>query len=335
MNKFKQLSLEQRYQIDALLKAGTTKTAIAVIVGVHKSTICRELQRNTPKRGKGAKEYNPTNAWRKTCVRHQVKAKRTRFTQKMKDLIVAWMIKERLTPELIYAKAIKQGIDMVSHETIYSWIWEMKHSNKKKQKPYKTLYWYLKHGKRHRKRGHTRDKRGQIPLRRFIEERPAIVAKRKRIGDVEIDLMMGKDHQSALLVMTDRATIKTKLRKVKSKNSALIAAKAIQALQKEKPFIKTLTFDNDMAFAHHLKIAKKLNAQSYFTHPYSSQEKGTVENRIGVIRMFYPKKTDFNLISHHEIKRVENSINNRPVRKFNYLTPNQLYNQKLKVAFIG
>lgn len=334
MKKFKQLSLEQRYQIEALLKAEKNQTEIASIVGVHKSTISRELKRNVAKRGKGAKEYHSNNAWRKTRLRHETKPKRVRFTLKMKLLIQQWMMQERLTPELIYARAIKEGKPMVSHETIYSWIWQMKHSNKKTTQPYKQLYKYLKHGKRHRKRGRTRDARGIIPGRTSIEKRPLIVNKRKRIGDVEVDLMMGKDHQSALLVITDRATIKTKLRKVSGKNSRIVAAKTINALKKEKTFIKTLTFDNDMAFANHLSISKHLKAKTFFTHPYTSQEKGTVENRIGVIRMFYPKKTDFNLISHHEIKRVENSINNRPVRKFNYLTPNQLYNQKLKVAFI-
>lgn len=334
MNKFKQLSLEQRYQIEALLKADKNQKEIASITGVHKSTISRELKRNIPKRGVGAKEYHSLNAWRKTRLRHERKPKYKRFTSKMKTIIQQWMIRERLTPELIYAKAIKEGTPMVSHETIYSWIWQMKHTNQRKNKPYKTLYKYLKHGRRHRKRGRIKDARGIIPGKVSIEKRPLLVNKRKRIGDMEVDLMMGKDHKSALLVITDRATIKTKLRKLQGKNSRIIALKTIKALQSEKAIIKTLTFDNDMAFANHLIIGKQLNAKTFFTHPYTSQEKGTVENRIGVIRMFYPKKTDFNLISHHEIKRVENSINNRPVRKFNYLTPNQFYNQKLKVAFI-
>lgn len=260
MNKFKQLNLEQRYQMEALLKAENNQTEIASIIGVHKSTVSRELKRNIPKRGRGAKEYHSLNAWRKTRLRHEAKLKYKRFSSKMKTIIQQWMKVERLTPELIYAKAIKEGIPMVSHESIYTWIWEMKHSNKRKNKSYKTLYKYLKHGKRHRKRGNTRNARGIIPGRVSIEKRPLIVNKRKRIGDVEVDLMMGKNHQSALLVITDRATIKTKLRKLAGKNSQVIANKTIRALKKEKMFIKILTFDNDMAFAKHLLISKKLNA---------------------------------------------------------------------------
>ena len=147
--------------------------------------------------------------------------------------------------------------------------------------------------------------------------------------------MMGKNHQSALLVVTDRATIKTSIRKVNGKNSSAIAKKIISIFKTQSHWIKTLTFDNDMAFAKHLHIANKLGVKTFFTRPYISQDKGTVENRIGVIRMFYPKKTDFNRISYQDVKKVENHINNRPVRKFNYLTPNQLFNKKIRVAFIS
>jgi IS30 family transposase len=91
------------------------------------------------------------------------------------------------------------------------------------------------------------------------------------------------------------------------------------------PKTKTMTFDNDQAFSQHEKIAEALNIKTYFTRPYTSQDKGTIENRNGVIRMFFPKKTDFNLIDKKEIKRVEREINNRPVRKFGYLTPNEVF----------
>lgn len=330
MKKYNQLSLEQRYQIQALLVADVTYTSIAQIIGVNKSTISRELKRNVPKRGYGAKEYNAEKAWKKTQARHRSKPKAQRFTQEMKDQIFDWMRIERLTPELIYAKACTAQIEMVSHETIYTWIWEMKKSNRREDRKYKTLYRYLKHGKRRQKRGRIRDSRGIIPERTSIEKRPKIVEKRKRIGDYEVDLMMGKEHKSALLVITDRATLKTKMRKIKGKNSKVISRKIVSIIRAKKMPVKSLTFDNDMAFADHLHVQKQLKVKTYFTHPYTSQDKGTVENRIGVVRMFFPKKTDLNKINHGEIKRVENCLNNRPVRKFNYRTPNQVYESKLK-----
>jgi IS30 family transposase len=127
-----------------------------------------------------------------------------------------------------------------------------------------------------------------------------------------------------LLVTVDRATLITTIDKLTGKNSDTITKKIISRM-KSFPRTKTMTFDNDQAFSQHEKIAKALEIKTYFTRPYTSQDKGTIENRNGVIRLFFPKKTDFNLIEKKEIKRVENEINNRPVRKFGYLTPNEVF----------
>jgi len=331
MKKYNQLSLEQRYQIKALLFGGNTYTYIAQILGVNKSTICREVHRNSIQTGPRRNIYDPDFAWQKTQFRHRFKAKNIVFTGEMKNTIIQWLKVKRLSPELIRAEAKKLGIEMVSHETIYQWIWRMKKSRRREDHPFKNISKYLKHGRRRRKRGRIKDSRGIITERVTIEKRPAIVQKRKRLGDYEIDLMLGKNQQSAILVITDRASIKTKIRKVPKKNSREIAKTIINALRQEPMPVKTLTFDNDMAFALHKFIGGQLNAKTYFTRPYSSQEKGTVENRIGVLRLFFPRgKTDFNLISELQLKTVEREINNRPVRKFNYRTPDEEYNRKSK-----
>jgi IS30 family transposase len=143
---------------------------------------------------------------------------------------------------------------------------------------------------------------------------------------MEVDLIMGKNHRSALLVIVDRATLLTRIEKLKSKNATAITKKIIKKIQ-QLPNVKTITFDNDQAFTQHEIIAQKCNLKTYFTRPYTSQDKGTIENRNGVIRQFFPKRTDFNLIDNKEIKRVENQLNNRPIRKFNYLTPIEVFLQ--------
>ena len=148
---------------------------------------------------------------------------------------------------------------------------------------------------------------------------------RKRFGDLEVDLIMGKAHKSALLVTVDRATLKTTIDKLVGKNPKVIASIIIERFSRLP--IKTITFDNDPAFTLHQLIAEKLNADTYFTKPYTSQDKGTIENRNGVIRRFFPKKTDFNLVTIQEIKRVEDEINNRPIRKFKYLSANEVFSQ--------
>ncbi len=323
------LSIDQRYQIEALLKTEVTKIEIANIVHVHLSTITRELKRNVGLRGKGAGVYRTANAQRKTNLRHQEKPKRVIFTKPMKDWIVNRLKEDRWSPELISHQGKKTGECPLSHEWIYQWIWECKHTNRKDGQEYKQLYLYLKHGKRRRKRGNRKDRRGIIPNRASIEQRPQIINKRERLGDIEIDLMMGKNHKGPLLVMTDRVSLFTRIRKMHSKNADQMAEAIVEELSKDKHKLETLTFDNDMAFAKHELIAESLKVDTYFTRPYTSQDKGTVENRIGVIRRFFPKKTDIRFVTERRIKEVENKINERPIRKYNYLNAKQVLQRKI------
>ena len=321
MQKYKQLDLQDRHKMKALLEAGHSQTKIAEIIGVHKSTISRELSRNVPTRGRYANEYRPESAQRKTDQRHRDKRKHHRFTEDLKQEATEWLKEEKLSPELISGRWQVRGVDGVSHEAIYQWIWRGK---TQKDPVTKELYKHLKHGRRRRKRGNYNDSRGILSERVGIEERPEIVAERTRLGDLEADFMMGKAHQSALLVITDRATLLTRLKKVTTRQAEHTEATIEQMLARvPKAFIKTLTLDNDKGFANHQSIGNKLDANVYFTRPYTSQDKGTVENRIGVIREFFPKGTDLRDVPEQRIKTVERHLNNRPIRKFNYLSPIQ------------
>jgi len=328
---YNQLSTEQRYQIEALIKGGKNQKEIACILQVHPSTISRELRRNTPQGGKGAYLYWATNAQRRTELRHRLKPKVSRFTQAMKETCRTWLEQDKLSPELISARGkIEQG-DFVSHETIYKWIWRCKKSNRMEDKSDKKLYLKLRHNPRRQKRGRRHDQRGNIPLRISIDKRPVIVQKRKRIGDLEVDLMLGSRHQSAILVSLDRTTLKVKLRKLPSKESAAVKKILVKAYQNES-WIKTITFDNDSAFMKHKQIGEQLKASTYFTRPYSSQDKGSVENRIGIIRRFLPKKSDLRTLTAQHLRSIENKLNNRPIRKFNYKTANQVFLEKIALT---
>lgn len=334
MQKFKQMNLHQRYQIEALLQAGNNQTQIAITLGVDKSTISRELKRNIAQRGRGAGVYSAINAQRKTKLRHKTKPKPYRFNEDLKGQAREWLTVEKLSPELIAGRWAITNTSAVSHETIYKWIWTAKHSNKQKHALDKQLYKELKHGKRRRKRGNYADSRGVIVGRVPISERPDVVDQRTRIGDIEIDLMMGKNHKSALLVMTDRSTLLTALEKLSGKDAKQVEESIINRLGRiNTSWIKTLTFDNGKEFSYHQTIGRALKAKTYFTRPYTSQDKGTVENRIGVIRRFFPKKTDLKLVNENRIKQVEYFLNNRPVRKFNYLSPIQVLKNRC-VAFM-
>lgn len=326
---YKHLCREQRYQIEALFKAGQSQKKIAEYLQVHPSTISRERRRNTPQAGLGAKQYWASNAQRRTELRHKLKPKSVKFTDDLKSFCRSKLEYEKYSPELISVEGRRQHGCFVSHETIYKWIWKSKQSTRNCHKKDKKLYLKLRHARRRQKRGNRHDKRGNIPYRVTIDKRPAIVAKRRRLGDLEVDLMIGSRHQSALLVSLDRASLKLKLHKLESKSSELVKKKLIGAYGKNRHWLRTITFDNDAAFMLHHQIGKALNAATYFTRPYTSQDKGSVENRIGILRRFFPKRSNLNLITDKELKDVENMINNRPVRKFNYKTPNQVFSEKI------
>lgn len=335
MKKYKQLCLEQRYQIQSLLDVGLSQTQIADYIGVNKSTISRELKRNIPKRGRTAGRYIGEHAQSKANERHLKKAKQILLTEELKSRIKGLMAYEKWSPELISKRLSKESEECVSHETIYKWIWLAKHSNHRDHLDYKRLYKHLRHTGRRQKRNNIKDRRGAIEGRVGMDKRPKIVEGRSRIGDIEVDLMMGSNHKSALLVMTDRTTLITMIEKLKSKNADEVYEKMNRRLTNfSASWIKTITFDNGKEFAYHHKIAKDLNAKTYFTRPYTSQDKGTVENRIGVIRRFFPKKTDLRKVSINRIKEVERLLNYRPIRKFNYNNPIEVLNNKI-VALMG
>lgn len=330
MKNYKHLSLGQRYQIQSLFNIGLSQTKIAEQLSVHRSTISRELKRNIPKRGRTAGLYIGEHAQQKTDKRHSDKTKRVLLSDSLKKRIAGLMSYEKWSPELIAERLTKESENCVSHETIYKWIWTAKHSNHRGHFEYKDLHKYLRHNGRRQKRKNVKDNRGAITGRVGIEDRPDVVSNRSRIGDLEVDLMMGKEHKSALLVMTDRTTLITMIEKLNSKNADEVYEKMKTRLTNfSTSWVKTITFDNGKEFAYHHKIANDLNVKTYFTRPYTSQDKGTVENRIGIIRRFFPKKTDLRKVTDKRIKEVERLLNYRPVRKFNYNNPIEVLNNKI------
>ena len=322
--KYRQLSQEQRYQIDVLLRKGHQQNQIAELVGVSASTICRELVRNRIVKGR----YDARRAQVQTRKRHQVKAKRLKFNDEMKKYCTQKMLIDKWSPELISVEGKRQYGEFVSHETIYGWLWKCKKTHRVADAEYRTLYMHLRHGKRRRKRGSVHNNRACIPNRTGIEQRPMIVSKRKRLGDLEVDLMIGKKDKYGVLTLVDRSTLKTWLRKMNVRDAQAIK-KAIIKKMAGNTWIKTFTFDNDQAFARHTEIATAFHARTFFTKPYTSQDKGTVENRIGILRRFLPKGTDLSGLSHQKLRRIEEKLNKRPVRKFHYKTPNQMFSEKI------
>ncbi|MCP4486716.1 MAG: IS30 family transposase [Gammaproteobacteria bacterium] len=162
-----------------------------------------------------------------------------------------------------------------------------------------------------------------------IDQRPSIVENRSRFGDLEADLIIGKNHNQAIVTINDRVSGMLKMKKISAKEANLVATTINEMLDDWIPFTYTITSDNGKEFADHKRIAETLQIDYYFAHPYHSWERGSNENLNGLIRQYFPKKTDFTQITDMEIENIQNKLNNRPRKRFNYQTPIFVMNQLL------
>jgi len=219
----------------------------------------------------------------------------------------------------------------VSYERIYQYVWHDKKANG-------DLYTHLRRkGRKYRKRGAAKDSRGIIKDRVNISQRPAIVDEKTRMGDLEIDTIIGKNHQGAILTINDRVSSFLWMTKLNSKNAEELAEKVVEILSPQAHWIHTTTGDNGKEFAEHKKIAENISIDFYFAKPYHSWEIGANENTNGLIRQYFPKNTSFDSINDKDILYVQHKLNNRPRKKLGFLSPIEfllinLANQK--VAFI-
>ena len=311
------LTYEERCQIDALRKRGDSQSAIAKELGFHRATICRELARNT-----GLKGYRHQQA-QSTAVERRIAASNS--PKKMIGNIVS-IVEEKLalqwSPEQIagWLKHKEDG-QHVSHETIYLHIW-------KDKKRGGSLYKHLRHkGKKYNKRGGSKAGRGCIPDRVDIEMRPAIVEEKKRVGDWELDTIIGKNHHGAIVSIVDRASKLTKLSKVSGKTSKEVTQAMVSCLTSYRDHVLTLTADNGKEFAGHKEVSAELDAAFYFARPYHSWERGLNEHTNGLVRQYFPKGLSFEEISEEDVQRVENLLNQRPRKILDFQTPIEVFNK--------
>ncbi len=316
-----QLTEVKRYQIHTLLKINFTQVNIAKNIGVSPSTVSREIARNTGERG-----YRPKQANEKALERRKTAAKFHSMTDEMQKTVTGYLLKE-WSPEQISGYLKAQGDEWVSHETIYQFVLEDKKNGG-------VLYKQLRHsGKKRKKRYGSTDRRGEIKDRVSIEKRPKSIEKRTRIGDWEIDLVIGKNHKGALVTIVDRLSLMTLIAKVDSKHAGPVTEATILMLSGYKRSgAHTITADNGKEFAGHQQISKALGVDFYFAHPYSSWERGTNENTNGLIRQYLPKGTEFKAVNDETCDFIMDRLNNRPRKCLGYRTPKQVFEEFLKAA---
>ncbi|MGR3806653.1 IS30 family transposase [Pasteurella testudinis] len=308
---YQHLTQEQRYYI-FLEYRKQSKSSIARAIGRDRATVKRELDRHSVN---GEYDYLYAQQQYEAKKKKQTAHKMTSgLTTTINGLLI-----QRLSPEQVCGYLAKHHQISLHHETLYRHIRKDKASGGE-------LYTYMRIlPKPYRKKRGSVWTKGKVPDRVGIEERPAIVDEKTRIGDWEMDTIVGKDQKSGLLVATERKTKFTVARKINNFKAENTATAAINLMKKFKKSILTITLDNGKEFYRHKMFAKKLGAKTYFCRPYHSWEKGLVENTNGLLRQYFPKQTDFNSITDEEIEKVVDEINHRPRKTLDYDTPSNLF----------
>ena len=206
----------------------------------------------------------------------------------------------------------------VSHERIYQYIYEDKASGG-------SLHTFLRCQKKRRKRYGSHSRRGIIPNKVSIDDRPDLVEKRERLGDWEGDTIIGKGHSGAIVSLVDRVSRYTLLKQLPSKHSEDVRDAIIDLLKPFKELAMTITFDNGLEFAKHEEISKALEADIYFAHPYHSWERGLNENTNGLVRQYAPKNKTFEHVDDLLIDKVTRKLNHRPRKSLGFKTPYEVF----------
>lgn len=322
---YNQLTLAQRYVISAMLQNGSKLQPIADELNrIEKeeaqargetppekerdaSTISREIRRNSTKTGK----YNPKLAHEMAMERRERVVKNSSLKPGVLEKALKLLKEKRWSPEQISGYLRKQDIS-ISGERIYQEI-------RKNPELAKYCHHRMKY-RRHQTRPYKTAGKSMIPDRISIHDRPA-EADGKRFGDWEMDLVIGAEQKSAVLTVVERSQNMFMQAKLPSKKPEDVAKAVIRLLLPFKEFVHTITTDNGSEFRNHKAIAKALDCVVYFADPYCSGQKGAVENANKIFREYFPKGTDFRLVTQEELNKVQYLINDRPRKKLNFSTP--------------
>lgn len=317
---YSHLTQDKRLQIEVLLASEISKKKIAEIIDVDVSTIRREIKRNETKKG-----YKGLLANRRAKQRHaKANSHQQKLTSEDKKLICMRLQKGH-SPEQIAGRLALDGILKISHVSIYRFI--------------KKNIWLRSYLRRNGKKYRTNHSKSAgshlIPGRIDISRRPIEVEKKSRIGDLEADLIIGKNHHGAIISLVDRHSKYTWLHKIESKHKDRVTNAIIDLINKMlyKPY--TITFDNGGEFAGHAEISRKTGVQCFFATPYHSWERGLNEHTNGLVRQYLPKKTDFTHVTDEQVKQIQNLLNSRPRKVLNYKMPYEVLNQSDQLILNG
>ncbi len=310
MRSYHQLTQHQRYQISALLSAGQTYTKMAQVVGVDKSTISREIARNSHPRS-----YQPLLAHHRALQRRRPPVYRI-STEVWAQ--VFRLLRQDWSPEQISGRLKRECAIRLSHEWIYQYVFANRRLGG-------TLFQHLRVLRKRKKRSRVSGRGGRLPNTTSIELRPAIVERRERLGDWEVDTLLGHQSGPVLVTLTERKSRLTLVARAENRSSAAVRTEICRLLLPYPEKVFSLTSDNGKEFAEHEEIAQTLRLSFYFAHPYAAWERGTNENANGLLRQYFPKHASLQDVSDTQVERVMNQLNQRPRKTLAFRTPFEVF----------
>ena len=322
--KFKHLSPEERDRIAVLRGKGLGVNEIAKQLDRDKGSISRELRRNAPPVHTGY--YLPHMAQERYEKRNRQRAMRPRLKTKRVRAYVVRQVKAGWSPELIAGRlAVLWPQERVCHETIYDWVYTERKD---------LIPCLVKAHKKRKRRGYSRKHtKAHIPGRVPISERPKSVEARKTFGHWEADTAVSRQSKAAICVVAERKSRLVKISRLNRKTAREMRRALKRALSRlPKKMRLSITFDNGSENVEHLELRNNLDLKTYFCAAFHSWEKGTVENIIGMIRRYLPKKTDFAKVTNATLKWIERRLNNRPRKCLGYLTPAEVYRRGVAIT---
>jgi IS30 family transposase len=311
---YHQLSTEERYMIGALRVRGASVSEIAQELKRHRSTVAREVRRNRS-RYDGA--YRARWAVEKTNGRRR-RSRRNRRYGPAHFAPVERLLREDFSPEQVVGRCRLEGVQVMSHETIYLHIWaDRAHGG--------TLWRHLRGArKQKRKRYGRHDSRGRLAGKRMITQRPAVVAERSRLGDWEIDTVHGRG-KPAVVTVVERKSGLVRVGQIPRVGAQETLRRATYILRHEAHRIRTLTADNGSEFHMYKQLERRLRTRIYFATPHHAWERGTNENTNGLLRQYLPKGTHLAALTQRQCTAFATKLNHRPRRRHGFLTPYEVY----------
>jgi len=307
------LTQEERYQIHNLRRQGIHLSQIAAELGRSTSTISREVRRNTTAQG-----YKPVLAHNKATARQRQRRNARQFDAAQWQLVELYL-RLSLSPQQVSDRLALEDRLSISTEAIYQYAYANKAQGG-------DLVGYLRCQKLRRKRyASGRERRGVLKNRVGIEQRPAAVDGKKRIGDWEGDTVIGGGRKGVLVTLVERKSRYTLAHPLPSKHSAGVTQAIVDLLRPHRQACKTLTLDNGKEFAEHEFIASCLKAKVYFARPYCSWQRGLNENTNGLLRQFFPKKRSLLKVTKAQVEEAVYLLNHRPRKCLGYRTPHEVF----------